>query len=136
MAQAQRQNALEQANQLRTQLNQMLPAENASYSIKRLRCNEIVFLIEDRAEVLWSLLMDVKFSDIVIPDDCVIALNSWNTLLRETIETLTLVKQRLVVVVKNKFEAFNAIQEFITELSKVISRCILQLGLLHSGNHP
>jgi hypothetical protein len=89
-------------------------------------------LIEDTADDLWPLLRDVTFSDILVPDECVIALNEWNTLLRETLETLKQVKQRLRAVRKNKFETFNAIQEFITELSKVISRCILQLGLKHA----
>jgi hypothetical protein len=127
-----RQDALTQANQLHEYVRQMLPAENATYGRRRQQCNDIADTIGDRGQDLWPILAGVTFSDISVPEDCVIAMVGWNNLLLATLATLEQAKQRLNGVRKNKFEAFYAIQEFITELSRVISRCLMRLGQLYS----
>jgi cell shape-determining protein MreC len=125
---AHRQNALEQANQLRTQLNQMLPAENAQYEQQRQSVNHVIPFIQREKVRIKPLLQDVVFGDITNTDAGVIALNEWNTVLREALELLQIAQTRLEAVELKQYKVYSELQEFIFELHKVVSRIIFRLG--------
>jgi hypothetical protein len=61
-------------------------------------------------------------------DAGVIALNEWNTVLREALEWLQTAQIRLEGVELKKHKVYSKIQELIFELHKVVSRCIFRLG--------
>jgi hypothetical protein len=137
MAQAARQNAWEQARQLHTRLLQALSTLRdtetrlgGSRTYAQHDCvNEIQSIIRNGNEI-WPVLQCLVFTDIVTLDDCVIALNDWNNLLRDTYETLQEAQRSLGLVVLTSYKAYFAIQEFIYELHKVVTRCILRIGQL------
>ena len=85
---------------------------------------------------LWRRLQEVSFNDIQSLSDIGVELSQWNAILREACETLDTAKDRLFVVHQKQFEAYNAINEFIVQLLKVISRCLLRLGQLAPPANP
>jgi hypothetical protein len=137
MAQAARQNAWEQARQLQARLKQALstlhdtetrlegPRSYAQYDCVK----EIRSIIRNEIGI-WPALQRLVFTDIVTLDDCVIALNDWNNLLRDTYEMLQEAQRSLGLVVLTSYKAYFAIQEFMYELHKVVTRCILRIGQL------
>lgn len=77
-------------------------------------------------------LQATNFTDIKQLDDCTNALTQWNNLMREAVACFEKCQQAMQLLVKNKFETFNYIQQFIIEIAKVTSRAILRLGQLAS----
>lgn len=134
MAQTQRQIALEQANQLHTQLEQVLPPENAQYEQQRQSVNRAITLIRREKVRITPLLQNVVFGDIRDTDTGVIALNGWNTALREALETLQAAQIRLQDVELKQYKVYSEMQEVIFELHKVVSRCIFRLGEISARN--
>lgn len=130
--------ALGQARQLRTELHQTLPElvpydpnlHQQIYNAQRNSTNRIAEIVQNRRGDVWPVLRNVVFTDINTLDECVMALNDWNTLLRETFETLHDAQMRLNLVVHKQFTAYFAMLEFINELHKIITRCILRVGQL------
>ncbi len=70
------------------------------------------------------------FTDINRLDDCVVALNGWNEVLRNAINAVELSRARLRRVKNVKYHTLSVIQDFVIELGKVVTRCILRLGQL------
>jgi len=141
MAQAQRdarQNVLEQARRLHTRLHQALSTVRETQtrlggqrpSAQRECISNMRKIIEQAQNDVWPALQGLVFSDIKTLDECVIALNDWNNLLRDTHETLQEAQRTLYLVVLKQYEAYFGMQEFLNELHKVVTRCILQIGLL------
>jgi hypothetical protein len=128
MANAQRQAALGQANQLNTDLRQQLPAENASYEHQRQSVGALLKIIKRRKVHIRSLLQNVVFTDITDTDAGVIALNEWNTVLRESLELLQMAQMCVSAVEQKQYKVYSKMQEFIFELHKVVSRIIFQVG--------
>ena len=132
-----RQCALGQVRQLHTELRQALtvlhetetrlggPRANAQRDcVTRIR--EVIRQGSD----IWPALQLLVFTDIKTLDECVITLNDWNNLFREAFETLRDSQRSLYLVVLKQYEAYFAIQEFLYELHKVVTRCMLHLGQL------
>jgi hypothetical protein len=128
MDQGQRQLALEQVRQLRTQLHQALPTENAQYEQQRQSVNRVIGIIRGEKVRIRPLLNAVVFGDIMDTDAGVIALNEWNTVLRETMEMLQKAQICLQDVELKQYKVYSEMQEFIFELHKVVNRCIFRLG--------
>lgn len=129
------QDPLQRAVQLQQHIHRLLPGDGVSVETRRLRGIKMADLVEENKEArLFEALQSVTFVD-VRPDDIVVTLNKWNLVLRDTVETLEQARRLLRGLRKNKYETFYAIQEFIIELSKVISKCILKLGQSHPSVH-
>ena len=141
--QVQRQNAMEQARQLYTTLHTALSTLKEDEirlggprKDKQLTCiNTMVGAVENLRTELWLALQTVVFTDITSLDDIVIALNDWNTLLKDTRVTLEESKRCLHQVTLRQYEAYSVMQDFMNELHKVVTKCILCLGQLAPKAH-
>jgi hypothetical protein len=122
--------ALNAAQGLQTRLQDLIPAETDGYENKRLAIIGIVAAVHDGANAIWPQLQNMTFTGINHLDDCVIVLNRWNEVLQASFQTLDRARLSLQTVELKQFKAYSAIQEFIVELSKVVSRCLLRLGQL------
>ena len=141
--QVQRQNAMEQVRQLYTTLHTALSTLKedkirlgGTRKDKQLTCiNTMVGAVENVRTELWLVLQTVVFTDITSLDDIVIALNDWNTLLKDTRVTLEESKRCLHQVTLRQYEAYSVMQDLIVVLHKVITKCILCLGQLAPRAH-
>ena len=121
---------LQQAARLCRDIQDAMPPEGAKYHVQWEKNGVLVDLIDTGRNSLWLKLQNVVFTDINKLDDVVVVLNEWNEVFRDTIDVVRLAEQRLRLLRKNKFETIAIIHEFIIELGKVLTRCILRVGQL------
>lgn len=134
MAEQNRQNALHQVQQLNGILYGALPpvpqqpqiGENVEQ--QRHCANYIAFIVERNGRELWPLLNDVVFTDLNELADCGNSYLAWMNELTHARATLDLAEDRLFLLVRKQFSAFDALRQFIYELCRVCIRCALQLS--------
>jgi hypothetical protein len=120
----------QQAARLWRDIQDAMPPEGANYHAQWKKNGVLVDLIDAGRNSLWPQLQNVVFNDINKLDDAVVVLNEWNEVFRDTIDVAKQAEQRLRLLPKNKFETIAIIHEFIIELGKVLTRCILRVGQL------
>jgi hypothetical protein len=136
MDQGQRQRALERVRQLHKRLRQALSVLHETETrlngprLNAQRDCDIIIRRSISEENDYTVLQSLVFTDIVTLDECVMALTEWNNLLREAYDILREAQSSLYLIVSKKYETLFAMEVYLHELHKVITRCILCLGQL------